>query len=65
MIYLAIMISSMIMVIPFTLLVSSMIILGGMYVSIYERAPTWERVQVLGVGIGIAVGALLTVMYPL
>ena len=36
-----------------------LIILAGVYISIVERAPIWERLQVLMVGVGMYVGLLL------
>ena len=37
----------------------ALIICGGVYISAYERAPLYERVQVLGVGYGMWLGIIL------
>ena len=36
----------------------SLIFLGGAYITIYEKAPIHERIQIFGVGVGIYVGVL-------
>ena len=43
----------------FLILLTLLIILGGLYVCNYERAPLWERVQVLGVGWGMFIGVCI------
>jgi hypothetical protein len=37
----------------------ALIFCGGIFTSTYEKAPIGERIQVLGVGIGIYTGILL------
>ena len=46
----------------YKVLLMLLIIVGGMFVSIYEKAPWSERLQVLGVGIGMYVGLLLWIL---
>ena len=36
-----------------------LIIIGGVYITIYEKAPLWERIQVFGVGFGMYIGTIL------
>ena len=37
---------------------SALIIVGSVYITIYEQAPLWERCQVFLVGFGMYVGLL-------
>ena len=36
----------------------TLIFLGGVYITKYEKAPLYERIQIYGVGVGIYVGLL-------
>lgn len=36
-----------------------LIVVGGIYISVYEKAPIWERIQVFAVGFGMYTGILL------
>jgi len=36
-----------------------LIFIGAVYISVYEQAPLWERIQVFGVGFGIYCGLIL------
>lgn len=36
-----------------------LIIIGGVYTTIYEKAPIWERFQVFAVGFGMYVGIFM------
>lgn len=38
-----------------------LVVSGGIFVTMKEDAPVWERVQVLGVGYAILIGALLRI----
>lgn len=44
------------------LFLASLIVIGGIYVAIYENAPLWERFQILGVGFGMYIGILLRII---
>ena len=39
-------------------LLATLIFIGAMFVALVEQAPLWERVQVLGVGVGMYIGVL-------
>ena len=39
---------------------STLVIIGAIYVWVYEKAPIWERIQVFSVGIGIIGGIILS-----
>ena len=36
-----------------------LITIGGIYITVYEKAPIWERIQVFAVGLGMYIGAVL------
>ena len=36
-----------------------LIFLGAVYISVYEKAPVWERIQVSAVAMGIFIGLIL------
>lgn len=38
-----------------------LIVIGGLYITNYEQAPLFERIQIFGVGLGIYVGIILQV----